>query len=220
MNTESRVSRFGIVGAVVLTMGSGCAAKGPFYADKGFTETQKALVERAGAEWERATGGLETVDIVWDADPGVYHERMVKRRAGPPAVYQGEGDARPIRHYGVTSDRWLMNGETVNVLLWPDTLTDNLVYRTALHEFGHVFVGLEHSSQKGTVMYPVIEDTADCLTAADLARYCEHQGCDVASMFPCSPQDDDGITGVGVASINAYRGAISTDTGADSVPAK
>jgi hypothetical protein len=212
-----------MAGVIVLTLGSGCTAQGPFYADKGFTETQKALVEKAAAEWERATGGLESVDIVWEADPAVYHPRMLKRRAGPPAVYQGEGDAKPIRHYGVTSDRWLMNGETVNVLLWPDTLTDNLVYRTALHEFGHVLMGLEHSTQKGTVMYPVIEDTADCLTAADLARYCAHRGCEAASMVPCSPGGEDdanGITGVGVLSINAYNGAAPTETTAASVPAE
>jgi len=212
-----------MVGAVVLTLGSGCAAKGPFYAAKGFTETQKGLIESAAAEWERATRGLETVDVVWDADPDVYHPRMLKRRAGPPALYEGEGDGKPIRHYGVTSDRWLMNGETVNVLLWPDTLTDNLVYRTALHEFGHVLVGLEHSKQKGTVMYPVIEDTADCVTAEDITRYCAHQGCDAADMAPCSTGGEDGVNGitsVGILSINAYKGATATDTSADSTPAR
>ena len=211
-----------MVGVVVLTLGSGCSAKGPFYAAKGFTENQKALIESAAVEWERATRGLESVDIVWDADPDIYHPRMLKRRAGPPAFYQGEGDGKPISHYGVTSDRWLMNGETVNVLLWPDTLTDNLVYRTALHEFGHVLIGLEHSGQKGTVMYPVIEDTADCVTAADLARYCSHQGCDVANMAPCSGGGDDASrnTSVGVLSINAYKGATATDTSAASTPAR
>jgi hypothetical protein len=182
MTAEFSKSWLSAVGILFLTLMGGCAAHGPFYAAQGFTDDQKAQIARAAAEWERV--GVP-VDIVWDVDPGIYHSRSLKRRPGPPPVFKGEHDPREIPHYGLTSDRTYMNGETVTIQLWPDELEPQIQYRTALHEFGHALGIPEHSTVQGTVMYPMMQQAADCLTTVDVQLFCRDTGCDESKLSPC-----------------------------------
>jgi len=192
MVTEFVKSQSTLMGALCLNLVCGCAAHGPFYAASGFSDEQKQEINKAAAEWERA--GVP-VDIVWDADAEIYHSRMMKRQPGPPPVFKGQRDPDAIPHYGLTSDRTYMNGETITIQLWPDDLPPQIQYRTALHEFGHALGIAEHSPVEGTVMYPLMQLAADCLTVNDLRRLCDHTGCDVSKLSPC---DSDPATGAAV----------------------
>lgn len=63
-----------------------------------------------------------------------------------------------------------------------DTYKDRnkLYYELALHEIGHS-LKMNHTLKMGSIMYPYIDYTADCITLADIKEFCK--------IYNCNPKD-------------------------------
>jgi hypothetical protein len=158
---------------------TGCAAQGPFYVDYHFSPAEKAEIQSAADAWAVATGGLATVDFVWDARIGD-QSRTIVRVEGVDPEKAGREEHIP---YVVGTGR-----STIQLL--PDQCDKDHVElrRVILHEFGHAF-GLHHDTTPGAVMYPDDDKAGDCVTAGDLMAYCAANSCPDGMPRPaaCAP---------------------------------
>lgn len=128
------------------------------------------MMKHAFAEWSRVT-----------------QNKFVFRYVDNPKVAQIEVYFVKIipnadREVGLTETQRLSNGKLIHAVIKiadrsvkGAKLRDDSVYTTMLHEIGHAMGLLEHSNNPMSVMYPVVNDAQEILSA-DLKRLAKIYG--------------------------------------------
>jgi hypothetical protein len=159
-------------------------------------ETQ-AIVE-AAQEWETATNGLVSVEIVphfdGDLDPLAMENDVVLFENLPfddPYIRTLDEDRQKENPGFMTLAFYHQRSIIPTVEMVADRITNLEMYRrVAMHELGHSYCGPEHNPQPNTVMYFNDEESSAHLTCSDLEMLCSAQHCD-AHLFPACRLKED-----------------------------
>lgn len=129
--------------------------------DPRLTSAQAAAVERAAAAWHDATGGAVTFTLV-RADDAPY-------TVGRPATLVARCAADAPALDGWAAGRTYL-AETGGIALALDAYPEALWPSLVAHELGHR-MGLKHSHDPATLMYPGLDTHAPAPTPADVAAW-------------------------------------------------
>lgn len=150
---------------------SGCAHGPPcqFSLDPAFTAEERAAFEIAAEAWYEATDGHAAVTFDGEWPPAPLNDHII-RRVSPESLGGNCGMSywteAPI---GERQPSWIAIAPDA---LYPDHAAD--LPWTIAHELGHHW-NLRHSQDPNDVMYKQSGDRG--ITANDVARFCERQGC-------------------------------------------
>lgn len=169
------------------------------YVSNEFSDLENTLIEKACAEWERATNGAARFFVI--REPNDTEVRL------------------PRGHYTIQTIRFVPAVEDTPIIVIVDTLlgerisgyTDALniteqkletiyivngrmnneqeYFKIATHELGHS-MRLYHVSDKNSLMFPYVAQAPNCLVMNDLKQFCDIYTCDAESMEPCASRGE------------------------------
>lgn len=163
------------------------------YVDHNLDPSQKKAVARALDDWECASNDMIHFDVKWDTseedelflpDPRFYiiiknvdsYDRDIVKS---DAIMRQQGKTE------TTIGLYTRNDEGIPlILLVNDRLNDYLYLGTLEHELGHS-LGLEHETDKNSIMYPNINEGPRMITKVDLKDFCKLYSCDADKLKVC-----------------------------------
>ncbi len=159
--------------------------------DTEFTAEERADANNAALLWNKQTGGVAKITLLYDLDFNSPSE--LERLQDSNLVIRAESDMRVV----VAMDNgcvgcvlgWMTSGGLHNVGHGPingafvvDRIPRESRTQVMLHEFGHA-LGLPHVPARQAIMYPSLQaGQSTCLKKPDLVAFCEVNECGSAQM--------------------------------------
>lgn len=140
------------------------------------TSAQEAIIMESLAKWQEVLGDK----LTFDSRHGEYEYDVIP----PPGQirFWGAPGASVVSNIGGQTAVWYMDekGRPYQTRIWIDTdYDDYLLSQIVTHELGHA-LGLKHSDNQFSIMYPRIEklDVQHDITCADRRALCSMWDCD------------------------------------------
>lgn len=143
------------------------------------------MIESAALEWEEKTNNIITYQIYFNYDGNI---NKIKDKSHSIVVVKLSKFDEATKYYDELSrpnnilGEYERNGKVPRIFLVYDRMIGKTYYKGCLlHELGHA-IGLKHIQEKGTLMYPQLDDGAKYITNADLKEFCDLYHCSVEKL--------------------------------------
>ncbi len=167
-----------------------------FHMDTDFTPQERADASEAATLWNKQTGGVARLTLVFDLDFNSLNS--IESLKDSNVIVRAESGMNLVTQADESSGcsgcvlGWMTSGGIHNVTHDPvrgvfvaDRLDDASRLQVMLHEFGHA-LGLPHIGSRQAIMYPSLQPgKSSCLKKPDLVAFCEVNECGSAQMVPC-----------------------------------
>lgn len=171
------------------------AIQAEVYVDPSFEARHQKVIYKEMVEWSTATNGTVEwnlhdfqVDAVLDYNgPACRDVLIVMKAYSTLEIIRKIEESRPSTEGQYAVAYTMKTCQFSAMLVIMDRIEgDEAQFRIIVaHELGH-FLGLPHIEQpRKSIMTPLIEDAAPCITALDTAAFCENHGCTASKMRPC-----------------------------------
>lgn len=153
-----------------------------FHGDTSFTKEERKEIELAMDTWAGVTSGLVGFTVAWDVDwqstaSIVEHENdSLISRVDPSNPYFQDGAIGRVAEIG---------GRPAHVWIVADRCNQLGVFRqVVIHELGHI-LGMLHTKDPDSIMYPSTSQKQTCLNKADMEEYCRVNRCGATKVYHC-----------------------------------
>jgi predicted Zn-dependent protease len=146
------------------------------YIDYKFSNQEKEYITNAAFDWERATNRIVTFDIIYlptirtiDLDKGLL---ILKVDSLDPEIIILDIAAKKSQMLGICQEY-----KSIPYIKLVSTRLDSSNYQAVVtHELGHL-IGLNHTNELYTLMYPTVDFGSPTITESDMNRFCKIYSC-------------------------------------------
>jgi hypothetical protein len=145
------------------------------YLDRNIDDDELFHIMQAAMEWKHATNGQVVLDIKRLPRPYIpLTNAIIVINVSPeyPDILMLDNGKGPNTLGYCNSAASIEFIELVN-----DRMNEENSTSVVLHELGHA-LGLEHTAEVGTLMYPVYDEGSNHITSSDLKQFCKLYHCD------------------------------------------
>lgn len=151
------------------------------YVDSNFAYHDLLIIRSAAEMWGDSTNGRVKFNIIENFNMRDFSK--IEYNKNNLVICRVDEDSEMLSKYGKRVSSNILgyfdsDYSTPIIIVVPDRMTSILYYRAVLmHEMGHS-IGLKHSKEEGTLMYPIADLASWELTKSDLANFCKNYFCE------------------------------------------